>query len=114
VREQVRWRRENEPQLLSAPPHLHELLAFEQRAHDCRVCLLVIEDDLVEEAVTRPAAALDCDGHRDALRNAVGCEQVACSLDLGKLGHVDCGPLALQAQLADPPLGEGKKRWCER
>jgi hypothetical protein len=102
VREQVRWRRENEPQLLSAPPHLHELLAFEQRAHDCRVCLLVIEDDLVEEAVTRPAAALDCDGHRDALRNAVGCEQVACSLDLGKLGH------------ADAPWGEGKKRWCER
>ena len=71
-----------------APPNLHELLAFEQRAHDCRVCLLVIEDDLVEEAVTRATAALDCDGHGDALRNAVGREQVACSLDLGKLRHV--------------------------
>ena len=78
------------------------------------VPVYVIEDDLVEEAVTRATAALDCDGHGDALRNAVGREQVACSLDLGKLRHGAClarpGPAGNRGGFAGSGFPGGLRR----
>jgi len=83
VGEQVRWRREHQPQLLATAPYLDKPLALERLRNRRRRGFAVVKHDAVELAFARAAATFDSDRSLDFFAGAVCLQHRARRLDLG-------------------------------